>query len=154
MTNITLDRRDLLAPLFPDQADWLFVSGLAGSSKDAAGLTQDGANLFTMAGCMGSAVATGLGMALSAPDRNVAVITGDGELQMGIGSLNSVATQGPANLTVVCIDNGTHGETGLKDGTDTLRTHGHHRNLDAIAPGILDPHGRFYRLGIERADNR
>ena len=83
MTNITLDRRELLAPLFPDQADWLFVSGLAGSSKDAAGLTQDGANLFTMAGCMGSAVATGLGMALSAPDRNVAVITGDGELQMG-----------------------------------------------------------------------
>ena len=23
MTNITLDRRELLAPLFPDQADWL-----------------------------------------------------------------------------------------------------------------------------------
>ena len=63
MTNITLDRRELLAPLFPDQADWLFVSGLAGSSKDAAGLTEDGSNLFTMAGCMGSAVATGLGMA-------------------------------------------------------------------------------------------
>ena len=134
MTNITLDRRELLAPLFPDQADWLFVSGLAGSSKDAAGLTQDGANLFTMAGCMGSAVATGLGMALSAPDRNVAVITGDGELQMGLGSLNSVATQAPANLTVVCIDNGTHGETGGQEGHTVHRT-----NLGMIAQGAGFP---------------
>ncbi|HBC07672.1 MAG TPA: thiamine pyrophosphate-binding protein, partial [Rhodospirillaceae bacterium] len=50
-----------------------------------------------MAGCMGSAVATGLGMALSAPEKQVAVITGDGELQMGLGSLNTVATQAPAN---------------------------------------------------------
>jgi thiamine pyrophosphate-dependent acetolactate synthase large subunit-like protein len=130
MANITLDRRDLLAPLFPDQDKWLFVSGLAGSSKDAAGLTNDGPNLFTMAGCMGSAVATGLGMALSAPEKQVAVITGDGELQMGLGSLNTVATQGPANLTIVCIDNGTHGETGGQEGHTAQRT-----NLAMIAQG-------------------
>ena len=130
MTKITLDRRKLLAPLFPDKDKWLFVSGLAGSSKDAAGLTNDGPNLFTMAGCMGSAVATGLGMALSAPEKQVAVITGDGELQMGLGSLNTVATQGPANLTIVCIDNGTHGETGGQEGHTAQRT-----NLAMIAQG-------------------
>ncbi|PIW30713.1 MAG: thiamine pyrophosphate-binding protein [Rhodospirillales bacterium CG15_BIG_FIL_POST_REV_8_21_14_020_66_15] len=134
MTKITLDRRDLLAPLFPDHQDWLFVSGLAGSSKDAAGLTQDGANLFTMAGCMGAALATGLGMALSAPDRKVAVITGDGELQMGLGTLNTIATQAPANLTVVCIDNGTHGETGGQEGHTIHRT-----NLAMIAQGAGIP---------------
>lgn len=130
MTKITLDRRELLAPLFPDKDNWLFVSGLAGSSKDAAGLTNDGPNLFTMAGCMGSAVATGLGMALSAPEKQVAVITGDGELQMGLGSLNTVATQAPANLTIVCIDNGTHGETGGQEGHTAQRT-----NLAMIAQG-------------------
>lgn len=134
MTNITLDRRELLAPLFPDQADWLMVSGLAGSSKDAAGLTDDGDNLFTMAGCMGAAVCTGLGMALSAPDRSVAVITGDGELQMNIGSLNTVATQAPANLTIVVIDNGTHGETGGQEGHTVNRT-----NLAKIAEGAGIP---------------
>ena len=130
MTKITLDRRELLAPLFPDKDKWLFVSGLAGSSKDAAGLTNDGPNLFTMAGCMGSAVATGLGMALSASEKQVAVITGDGELQMGLGSLNTVATQGPSNLTIVCIDNGTHGETGGQEGHTAQRT-----NLAMIAQG-------------------
>ena len=130
MTEITLDRRELLAPLFPDQADWLFVTGLAGSAKDTAALTDDGANLFTMAGCMGAAVSTGLGIALGAPDRKVAVVTGDGELQMNIGSLNTVATQAPANLTIVCIDNGTHGETGGQEGHTFNRT-----NLGMIAQG-------------------
>lgn len=130
MTKITLDRRELLAPLVPDHADYLIVTGLAGSARDAAGLTKDGANLFTMAGCMGAAVCTGLGVALSAPDRKVLVITGDGELQMNIGSLNTVATQGPANLSIVCIDNGTHGETGGQEGHTVNRT-----NLGMIAQG-------------------
>ena len=79
---------------------------------------------------MGAAVCTGLGMALSAPDRNVAVITGDGELQMNLGSLNTVATQSPGNLTIVCIDNGTHGETGGQEGHTVNRT-----SLGLIAQG-------------------
>ncbi|MGY9003508.1 MAG: hypothetical protein ACKVIF_10005, partial [Rhodospirillales bacterium] len=69
-----IDRRTLLLQLFPNFDEWLFVSGLAGASKDAAALTNDGSNLYTMAGTMGAAVATGLGMAMSAPDRKVAVI--------------------------------------------------------------------------------
>ncbi|MEK9672929.1 MAG: thiamine pyrophosphate-dependent enzyme [Rhodospirillaceae bacterium] len=130
MTKITLDRRELLAPLLPDHADCLIVSGLAGSSKDAAGLTRDGDNLFTMAGCMGSAVATGLAVALGAPDHKVLVITGDGELQMGLGSLNTVATQATNNLSIICIDNGTHGETGGQEGHTIHKT-----NLAMIAQG-------------------
>jgi len=112
----TLDRRDVLAVLFPKPDDYLFVSGLAGSAKDAAGLTDDGANLFTMAGTMGAAVPMGLGVALSAPEKQVAVITGDGEMLMNIGSLATVATMRPKNLTIVCIDNGCHGETGGQTG--------------------------------------
>ncbi len=130
MIDISLDRRNLLEPLLPGHGDCLIVTGLAGSARDAAGLTQDGDHLFTMAGCMGAAVATGLGMALSAPDRRVVVITGDGELQMNLGSLNTVATQSPANLSIVCIDNGTHGETGGQEGHTVNRT-----SLAKIAEG-------------------
>lgn len=111
-----IDRRELLTQLFPQPQDWLFVSGLAGASKDTAALTGDAPNLYSMAGTMGAAVPMGLGVALSAPDRNVAVVTGDGELLMGIGSLITVASAAPQNLTIVCIDNSMHGETGGQKG--------------------------------------
>ena len=118
----TLDRRDVLATLFPSTEDILFITGLAGSARDAAGLTEDADNLFTMAGTMGAAVSMGLGVALSAPDKQVAVITGDGELLMNIGSLATVATMAPGNLSIVCIDNGCHGETGGQTGHTSGRT--------------------------------
>ena len=111
-----IDRRELLPQLFPNHEEWLFVSGLAGASKDAAALTNDGANIYTMAGTMGAAVAMGLGIALSAPNKNVAAINGDGEMLMGIGSLITVATAQPQNLTIVCEDNAMHGETGRQTG--------------------------------------
>jgi len=122
MAKPTLDRRQVLKTLFPRPADYLFVSGLAGASKDAAGLTDDGDNLFTMAGTMGAAVPMGLGIALAAPDTKVAVITGDGELLMMLGALVTVASMAPANLSIVCIDNGCHGETGGQPGHTAVRT--------------------------------
>jgi len=122
MTKATLDRRQVLKALFPRPGDYLFVSGLAGASKDAAGLTDDGDNLFTMAGTMGAAVPMGLGIALSAPDAKVAVITGDGELLMMVGALATVATMAPANLSIVCLDNARHGETGNQPGHTGVRT--------------------------------
>ena len=59
MTPATLDRREVLSRLFPSQHEYLFISGLAGSARDAAALTDDGANLFTMAGTMGAATCMG-----------------------------------------------------------------------------------------------
>lgn len=125
-----IDRRELLPHLFPHPEQWLFVSGLAGASRDAAALTGDGANLYTMAGTMGAAVPLGLGMALSALERKVAVINGDGEMLMGIGSLVTVAAAQPQNLTIVCQDNAMHGETGSQPGHTAGAT-----NLEAIARG-------------------
>lgn len=125
-----IDRRELLPLLFPNQAEWLFVSGLAGASKDTAALTGDGPNVYTMAGAMGAAVSIGLGMALSAPDRKIAAINGDGEMLMGIGSLITVASEAPQNLTIVCQDNSMHGETGGQTGHTAATA-----NLEAIARG-------------------
>ncbi len=111
-----IDRRKLLPHLFPNHEEYLFVSGLAGASRDAAALTGDGAHLFALGGVMGAATTLGLGVAMGAPDKKVAVITGDGELMMNIGSLVTVATAAPKKLSIVCIDNGLHGETGKQPG--------------------------------------
>jgi thiamine pyrophosphate-dependent acetolactate synthase large subunit-like protein len=43
------------------------------------------------------------------------VITGDGEMLMGLGSLATIGVQQPANLSVVVIDNGRYGETGMQE---------------------------------------
>ena len=75
-----------------------------------------------MAGTMGAAVPMGLGRALSAPEARVAVITGDGEMLMNVGVLATVATLAPQNLSIVCIDNGCHGETGGQPGHTAMNT--------------------------------
>jgi thiamine pyrophosphate-dependent acetolactate synthase large subunit-like protein len=61
---------------------------------------------------MGGAVMIGLGVALAQPHLPVVVITGDGELLMGMGSLATVGLQKPKNLTIVVLDNEVYGETG------------------------------------------
>jgi len=42
------------------------------------------------------------------------VVTGDGEMLMGMGSLATIGVQKPANLAVVVFDNGHYGETGMQ----------------------------------------
>ena len=130
MREASLDRREVLGKIFTEPDDYLFISGLAGASKDTAGLTNDGENTFTMAGAMGAATSVGLGVALSAPNRQVAVVTGDGELLMNVGSLATVASMGPRNLSIVCIDNGRHGETGGQLGHTSKAT-----DLEMMARG-------------------
>jgi thiamine pyrophosphate-dependent acetolactate synthase large subunit-like protein len=63
---------------------------------------------------MGAAALMGLGLAQARPDRNVLVITGDGEQLMGLGGLATIAIAKPKNLTIVVIDNGHFGETGMQ----------------------------------------
>ena len=56
----------------------------------------------------------GLGLALAQPKRRVLVITGDGEMLLGLGALATIGVQRPANLTVAVIDNERYGETGMQ----------------------------------------
>lgn len=130
----TLDRRLLLPALYPKPDRHLFVSGLAGSGKDASALTDEADNLFAFGGAMGGAVPMALGLALSAPGDRVEVITGDGELLMNIGALATVASMMPENLSIVCIDNAMHGETGGQPGHTAKRT-----NLAVMADGAGIP---------------
>ncbi len=130
MTESTLDRREVLARLFPEPDRYLLVAGLAGAARDAAALTAEADNLITLGGAMGGAVSMALGVALAAPADQVAVITGDGELLMNVGALATVASMMPANLSIVCIDNGRHLETGGQLSHTARRT-----NLAVMAQG-------------------
>jgi phosphonopyruvate decarboxylase len=125
-----LDRCQAVPALIGRHEDFLIVSGLAGTSRDVAALTDDGAHVFTMAGAMGGAAMMGLGLALARPDRRVLVVTGDGELLMNVGSLATIAVLNPPNLSIVCVDNGHYGETGYQKSHTSLGV-----DLERIAAG-------------------
>lgn len=61
---------------------------------------------------MGGAIPLALGLALAQPAYEVIVVTGDGSLQMSLGSLISVKSSGASNLTVIILDNGLYEVTG------------------------------------------
>lgn len=111
--NHTLCRREVVRTLLADRTDLLVVTGLGSASYDvmAAG---DHDNNYYLWAAMGSAITVGLGLANAQPDKSVVVITGDGELLMGFGALATVALQKPQNLTIVVLDNGHFGETGMQ----------------------------------------
>ena len=56
----------------------------------------------------------GLGLALAQPQRRVVVITGDGELLMGLGSLATIGASRVSNLAIAVLDNEHYGETGMQ----------------------------------------
>jgi thiamine pyrophosphate-dependent acetolactate synthase large subunit-like protein len=114
MTGQKFERRAAMATLLANRPANLFVvPGLGSCTWDtfAAG---DSDRNFYLWGAMGGAAMIGLGLALAQPKLRVAVITGDGEMLMGLGSLATIGVQRPTNLAVVVFDNGLYGETGMQ----------------------------------------
>lgn len=130
----TLDRREAVPALIDRPQDWLVVAGLAGTAQELCAMTDDGPNVFGLGGAMGAGPMMALGLALAQPSRRVLGITGDGELLMNIGALATIALQAPANLKLVCVDNGHYGETGNQDSHTGLGV-----QLDRIAAGFGIP---------------
>jgi thiamine pyrophosphate-dependent acetolactate synthase large subunit-like protein len=109
-----LERRAAMATLLAGRGDnFLVIPGLGSTAWDAAAAGDNDRN-FYLWGAMGGAAMIGLGLALAQPGRRVAVITGDGEMLMGLGSLATIGTQKPRNLAVIVFDNGVYGETGMQ----------------------------------------
>jgi len=113
-----LDRRDVIKILLAPRGDALLVTGLGSSSYDAG--TVDHPNTYYMWGGMGGAAMIGVGLALAQPKRRVLVITGDGEMLMGLGSLATIGAEKIRNLSIVVIDNELYSETGMQP-THTAR---------------------------------
>jgi phosphonopyruvate decarboxylase len=116
-----VDRRTFVARLLHGLRDALVVSGLGSPSYDvfAAG---DRDRNFYLWGTMGGAAPLGLGLALARPRESVVVITGDGEMLMGLGSLATIGAKQPRNLGIVVLDNGCYGETGMQRSHTSLGT--------------------------------
>ena len=128
-----LERRKAIATLMANRPKDLFVvPGLGSTTYDMASLGEKDTD-FYLWGAMGGAAMIGLGIALAKPMLKIAVITGDGEMLMGMGSLATIGVQKPKNLTVVVIDNERYGETGMQE---THTAHGIDLNGVAHACGL------------------
>jgi thiamine pyrophosphate-dependent acetolactate synthase large subunit-like protein len=164
-----LERRAVMATLLAGRDDGLLVvPGLGSTCWDLAAAGDNDRN-FYLWGAMGGAAMIGLGLALAQPRRRVAVITGDGEMLMGLGALATIGVQKPANLAIVVFDNGVYGETGMQpthtgSGVDLVaiaRASGIGACLDVKdAAGVADLAGRlkgldgtlFARVAIDAAE--
>lgn len=128
--NSSVERRAFVAELLDAVPEALVVTGLGSPSYDvfAAG---DRPGNFYLWGAMGGCTSVALGLALAQPTKSVIAITGDGEQLMGIGSLATIAAKLPPNLTIVVLDNGHFGETGMQRSHTSLGT-----DLVAVAKGF------------------
>jgi thiamine pyrophosphate-dependent acetolactate synthase large subunit-like protein len=108
-----LRRRDVVSALLQRRGKLLVVTGLGSPTWDCAA-AGDHPLTFSLWGAMGGACAVGLGLALAQPRRRVLVVTGDGEMLMGMGSLATIGARRPGNLAIVVIDNERYGETGMQ----------------------------------------
>jgi thiamine pyrophosphate-dependent acetolactate synthase large subunit-like protein len=109
----TLERRKVVADILKQRGDALVVAGLGATCWDTMAAGDNPLNFYTW-GAMGGTAMIGLGLALAQPGRRVLVITGDGDMLMGLGSLATIGAQQPDNLSVVVVDNERYGETGMQ----------------------------------------
>lgn len=117
----TLDRREVVAALLRDPGDLLVITGLGAATYDVASVGDRPQN-FYLWGAMGGTAMIGLGLAIAQPRKHVLVITGDGEMLMGMGSLATVAGAGVRNLSIAVLDNARFGETGSQRSHTGLTT--------------------------------
>ena len=120
-----LDRRKVAQKLLKGRKDILVITGLGGTCWDITSAGDNDLN-FPMWGGMGGASMVGLGLAIAQPDKTVLVVTGDGEMLMGLGSLATIAAADPENLSIIVFDNEHFGETGMQKthtakGTDLVK---------------------------------
>jgi thiamine pyrophosphate-dependent acetolactate synthase large subunit-like protein len=123
-------RRAFIAELLRQRGEALVVTGLGSATWDCFAAGDSPEYLYSWGG-MGLAVPTALGLALAQPGRRVLVITGDGEMLMGLGSLAVVGDQAPKNLAVLVLDNETFGETGRQRGLTAGRA-----DIAAVAKSV------------------
>jgi thiamine pyrophosphate-dependent acetolactate synthase large subunit-like protein len=164
-----LERRQVVARLLAGRKDAIVIGGLGASTYDIAAAGDHDRN-FYLWGAMGGAVMIGLGVALAQPKLPVVVITGDGEMLMGMGSLATVGLQQPKNLSIIVLDNEVYGETGGQAshtaatvdlvgvarhcGISDVRTMATMAEIEAFAASIQDvSHGpRFASVKIDSAN--
>ncbi len=138
-----MDRREFVAKLLALTPEALVITGLGSPAYDAFA-AGDRDRTFYLWGAMGGAASMGLGLALAQRDKPVVVLTGDGEQIMGLGSLATIGTKKPPNLSIVVLDNGHYGETGMQKSHSSLGL-----DLVAVAKGC----GIGEAFAVDRIDS-
>tara|TARA_Y200000002_G_scaffold378483_1_gene385947 strand:+ start:3057 stop:3641 length:585 start_codon:yes stop_codon:yes gene_type:complete len=110
----TLNRREAVKRILNERDNYLVVSGLGSPTYDVHAAGDNDKNFYLWGG-MGGAAMVGLGLAIARPEKNIIVLTGDGEQLMGMGSLATISVQKPKNLMVIVLDNEHYGETGVQE---------------------------------------
>lgn len=103
--------RDAVAAVLPEIADHVLVCANGFISRWACALGDRDAN-FYMIGSMGLASSIGLGIATARPEVPVAVLDGDGNVLMNLGSLAMTGVLAPARFRHVVLDNAVYASTG------------------------------------------
>jgi thiamine pyrophosphate-dependent acetolactate synthase large subunit-like protein len=142
---ITLRRREVLGTAFESRGDALVISGLGSSTWDLASLGDRDDN-FYLWGAMGNAAMIGLGLANAQPDKRVTVLTGDGEMLMGLTALSTIGARRPDNLSICVLDNERYTETGRQPTATGMGT-----DLAAVAAACGFPKTATIRTEEEAA---
>jgi thiamine pyrophosphate-dependent acetolactate synthase large subunit-like protein len=107
-----MSRNDLTARLVSKLTkEEAVVAGIGNTNFDLLAAGHRPQN-FYMLGSMGLAAPIALGVAIAQPDRRVIALEGDGSILMNLGTLTTIASQAPENLTVIIWDNGLYQITG------------------------------------------
>lgn len=106
-----LTTRDAVAVALPALDGFAVVCANGFISRWACSV-QDRPSHFYMIGSMGLASSIGLGIAIARPEQPVAVLDGDGNVLMNLGTLPMIATAGPKRFFHFVIDNGVYASTG------------------------------------------
>ena len=136
-----IDVVKIIAPFFTPED--LCVSSLGGLHQDWWYLVPPMGNTFNPI-ILGSITTTALGLALALPHRKILALETDGSVLMNTGSLCTLGSQRPGNLTVVVFDNGIYEIIG---GAPTLSSH--NTDLAKMAEGA----GCINTVTVRNTDN-
>lgn len=110
ITNPNMTRFEILQGIQKFLRGKIVISNLGFPSKELYAICDQVSN-FYMTGSFGLVSLIGLGIALNVSDE-VIVIDGDGSILTNPNALCTIGQLHPENLTILAIDNGTHGSTG------------------------------------------
>ncbi|MFX1293439.1 MAG: sulfopyruvate decarboxylase subunit alpha [Promethearchaeota archaeon] len=106
----TMTRFEILQGLESFLTGKIVVSNIGFPSKELYAVCDQDSN-FYMTGSFGMVSLIGLGIAMNVSNE-VLIIDGDGSILTNPNALCTIGQVAPKNLTILAIDNGTHGSTG------------------------------------------
>ena len=99
-------------------AETLVVTSLGNASYVWSNVCDRPEN-FYLEDAMGLALPLALGLSVAQPHRRVVAVEGDGGLMMHLGTLITVGSVAPPNLTVLLVNNNIHAASGGQPLTNT-----------------------------------